>query len=463
MRYKPYLLIDFLDDGYAEIEVTCADTPWCEFCRRYFHKSADCPSKRQTSSSKPNRPNKDLPHNKSKRSEKAKKSQNLEKENRGRKSQGEKSRHEKEKGKVRDKEAEKSNQPQPLTSRDQGGGKAIVVWKKKAPNPPAPSDVRPPPQEETQGVIAGAKARGKPPLGDDPQQKGEKGDKDVEMTSDGEDKGNDDSKDMEDSEEEELENEEEEEEEEEEEDEEEEEEEEEDEDDEEGKDDKGEGDDEEEKEEKEEGEWKTDERMIEEEGGGKEVIESVEKGVEEEGEVGSGVRREAGQEVEETEKKGRKELVEGKESSGNGDSEEKGSAEAEVPHEVGEVELQKEGREANTPPHRGSGPQPLDNFMVYNNNSYISDDEDHSDRPGPEMEKNVEGSTWKLADIFPFQKVGSQQLLGEIGLVQVKHLWDEDNQSWHSYEDIRKRLPRLQAVQDNLSAILEAIPSQWEG
>ncbi|GBG77684.1 hypothetical protein CBR_g24130 [Chara braunii] len=40
-RYKPYLTIDLSEFGFVNIEVVCADTPWCPDCRRYFHFAGD--------------------------------------------------------------------------------------------------------------------------------------------------------------------------------------------------------------------------------------------------------------------------------------------------------------------------------------------------------------------------------------------------------------------------------------
>ncbi|GBG60078.1 hypothetical protein CBR_g409 [Chara braunii] len=228
MRYKPCLMIDHLDDGYAEIDVICADTPWCENCRRYFHKSADCPSKRQPDRSASNGPSKDQSRSrsKSKKSENTDKSSGAEKGDKGRIAQGDNQLNEKEKGRVLDKRAEKFKPPHPPPPQEQGGGRAIVVWKKKDPNP---SERRKglhysPHKEPMTKMSAIEKEKGSehetkagldgtinPPPENQTHQKPDVGTKDVEMTSEGEninmgngeelvDKGKEDFEDMEDSE-----------------------------------------------------------------------------------------------------------------------------------------------------------------------------------------------------------------------------------------------------------------------
>ncbi|GBG66525.1 hypothetical protein CBR_g63107 [Chara braunii] len=49
IRYKPYLTIDLSEFGYVDIEVVCADTPWCPDCRRFFHSAGDpdCPTNKR--------------------------------------------------------------------------------------------------------------------------------------------------------------------------------------------------------------------------------------------------------------------------------------------------------------------------------------------------------------------------------------------------------------------------------
>ncbi|GBG76812.1 hypothetical protein CBR_g23027 [Chara braunii] len=47
MRFQEVLIIDLEEDGLVEVEVICAETPWCENCRRFYHWSSDdsCPLK----------------------------------------------------------------------------------------------------------------------------------------------------------------------------------------------------------------------------------------------------------------------------------------------------------------------------------------------------------------------------------------------------------------------------------
>ncbi|GBG88419.1 hypothetical protein CBR_g47118 [Chara braunii] len=422
MRYKPCLMIDHLDDGYAEIDVICADTPWCETCRRYFHKSTDCPSKRQPGPSASNGLIREQTLNKSKRSEKADKSKDVEKGDKGKTAQGDKQHQEKEKGRVLDEVTEKTKPPNPPPPQDQGGGRAIVVWKKKVPNPSESqkghhlSPQKVPNTELTtkgldirkeHGSKAGSEEREKSPLKDQAHQETEKGMIDVEMTSEEEnineergknveEKGNEDfedtkDSDMEDSEKEEDGSEVEEEEREEEEDEEEEEEE--------DKEEEGKGErvrEEEEDKDKEEEEERR--RSREEEGNDKNG--SVQREEEEERERKSEDNREDSRE------EGHKEEVIEQVQMVNAGKEEEKRVEDDVQARV-------------SPSPRGPNLQPLENFVVYDNNSFIPLDVDQSGGPMSEKEKEAADSTWKLADIFPFQRMGNQQLLGAFGLAQA--------------------------------------------
>ncbi|GBG92887.1 hypothetical protein CBR_g57645 [Chara braunii] len=51
LKYKRYLVVDLGRLGYVEIEVVCANTPWCPVCRQHFHSEddPDCPSKNKKS------------------------------------------------------------------------------------------------------------------------------------------------------------------------------------------------------------------------------------------------------------------------------------------------------------------------------------------------------------------------------------------------------------------------------
>ncbi|GBG84260.1 hypothetical protein CBR_g38231 [Chara braunii] len=41
LNYKRMLVVDLGEYGYVEIEVVCADTPWCSLCKRFFHTDSD--------------------------------------------------------------------------------------------------------------------------------------------------------------------------------------------------------------------------------------------------------------------------------------------------------------------------------------------------------------------------------------------------------------------------------------
>ncbi|GBG76824.1 hypothetical protein CBR_g23040 [Chara braunii] len=451
MRYKPCLMLDHQNNGYAAIEVICADTPWCENCRRYFHKSKDCPSKHQTDSAAANGSNGDLPRNKNQQADKAEKRKAPEGKDKGRKTQGDPRQQEKEKGRVQDREA-RNKPPHPNPSHEQGGGRVVVVWKKKDPNPSERSDeIRTPLEKGNSGLNSDGKDKGakhiekaelherkKAPSGDHPQGKG---DKDVEMISEDENrneikervtegetedgKGNEDLEETEDSEEEDGKSEEEEEEETEEEDDEdkefvdeEEEEEEDSEDEEKEEESEKEKNNEEGEEEKEDDE---DTKEADKEGGKKKGTRDVEWDEGAESGKGSVARGE------ERWEEGEMEKVHERKDGGSPTVEKVGREVSKEEAQKGQVKerradeagLLKESLEAISPPPMRPELQPLGNFTVYNNNSFISEDIDQPDRPKFEMDKDVQENSWKLADIFPFQKVGNQQLLRELGLTQV--------------------------------------------
>ncbi|GBG41663.1 hypothetical protein CBR_g74754, partial [Chara braunii] len=49
-RFQETLIVDLEEDGVVEVELVCANTPWCESCRCFYHWSSDesCPSKPRT-------------------------------------------------------------------------------------------------------------------------------------------------------------------------------------------------------------------------------------------------------------------------------------------------------------------------------------------------------------------------------------------------------------------------------